>query len=268
MAEDVPVSGFRNKAAVCILHAFRDGDHAAAVLPVNPVHILPEFLYAEGNFRKVNQVRTCSRIRGQGCGSGQPAGVAAHDFHNGDASLVVHAEVLVNFHAGGSDKFGGGAEAGAVVRAVKVIVNGFGDSDDAAFITGLLHEFGYLVAGIHGIVAPVVEKVAYVVFSEYFQQTAVIRIIHGWGCHLVAAGTQGRCRGIFEQFQFSGVFPSHIEQAFFEHSLNPVGGSQHARDLFALQGGLNGSQRTGVDDGGGATGLADDACSFQWVHGQ
>ena len=36
----------------------------------------------------------------------------------------------------------------------------------------------------------------------------LIRIIHGWGCHLVAAGTQGRCRGIFEQFQFSGVFPS------------------------------------------------------------
>ena len=194
--------------------------------------------------------------------------MAAHDFHNGDASLVVHAEVLVTFHAGGSDKFGGGAEAGAVVRAGKVIVNGFGDSDDAAFITGLLHEFGYLVAGIHGIVAPVVEKVAYVVFSEYFQQTAVIRIIHGWGCHLVAAGTQGRCRGIFEQFQFSGVFPGHIEQAFFEHSLNPVGGSQHARDLFALQGGLNGSQCAGVDDGGGATGLADDACSFQWVHGQ
>ena len=183
-------------------------------------------------------------------------------------SLVVHAEVLVNFHAGGSDKFGGRTEAGAVVRAVKVIVNGFGDSDDAAFVTGLLHEFGYLVAGIHGIVAPVVEKVAYVVFSENLQQTAVIRIIRGRGCHLVAAGTQGRGRSIFEQLQFFGILPGHVEQVFLEHSLNPVGGSQHARDLFALQGGLNSPQRAGIDDGGGASGLADDTCSFQWVHGQ
>ena len=64
MAEDVPVPGFRDKAAVRILHPFRDGDHAAPVTLVNPVHILPEFFHAEGDFRQVNQVRSGARISG------------------------------------------------------------------------------------------------------------------------------------------------------------------------------------------------------------
>ena len=43
----------------------------------------------------------------------------------------------------------------------------------------ILHEFGYLVAGIHGIIAAVVEKVTYIVLPEHLQQAAVVlSLIH------------------------------------------------------------------------------------------
>ena len=149
-----------------------------------------------------------------------------------------------------------------MVCAIKVIVDSLGDADDAAFIPGLLHEFGNLVAGVHGIVAAVVEKITHAIPAEHFQKTAVVRIVHGGISHPVAAGTQGGCWGVFQQFQFFRVFLDHVVQAFVQHSFNTVGGSQHVRNMLALQGCLDGSQSAGVDDGGRTAGLPDDACSF------
>ena len=149
-----------------------------------------------------------------------------------------------------------------VVRAVEVVVNGLGDADHAAFIPGLLHEFGNLVAGVHGVVAAVVEKITHVVLAEYFQKAAVVRIVHGGISHFVAAGAQGGCGGVFKQFQFFRVLQGHVVQAFVQHSFNAVGGPQHARNMLALQGCLNGSQSAGVDNGGRTAGLPDDACPF------
>ena len=98
--------------------------------------------------------------------------------------------VLIHLHAGGGDILGGGGEAGAVVGAEQVVVNGLGHAHDAALIAHLLHILGDLVAGVHGVVAAVVEEVADIVLLEYLQDALVIGVIHIGVGQLIAAGSQ------------------------------------------------------------------------------
>ena len=111
----------------------------------------------------------------------------AHDLDDGHHAGIIHVGVPVDLHTGGGDKLGGGTKAGAVVGAVEIVVNGLGHAHDTAFIAGLLHIFRDLIAGVHGVVAAVVEEVAHIIFAENLQDPFVVGVVLVGVRQLIAA---------------------------------------------------------------------------------
>ena len=192
--------------------------------------------------------------------------MTAHDLDDSDHAGVIDVGVLPDLSAGGGDILGGAGKAGAVVGAVQVVVNGLGHAHDAALIAHLLHILGDLVAGVHGVVAAIIEKVADVVFFEDFQDTLIIGIIHIGIGQLVAAGAKSRGGGVLHQLQLGGILLGHVIELVLQNTLDAVGGAQHPGNALRLQSGLNDALSAGVDDGGGAARLADDTSAGKFLH--
>ena len=192
--------------------------------------------------------------------------MTAHDLDDADHAGIVHTGVLIDLHAAGGDILGGRSEAGAVVRAEKVVVDGLGHAHHAALIADLLHIFGDLVAGIHGVVAAIVEEIADIVLFEDLQNALIIGIVHVGISHLIAAGTQRGGGGILQKFQLGRVLLAHVKQAVVQNALDAVLRTQNAGDIRVFQRGVDHAVYAGVDDRSGAAGLADDACAFQFTH--
>src|SRR5699024_1226922 len=111
---------------------------------------------------------------GQSSSGGQPAGMTAHALDDGDHAGVVHLAVTADFHEGSGNVLGSGSKAGAVVGTGQVVVDGLGHAHDTALIANPVHVLGNLVAGIHGVVAAVVEEVTDVVLLEDLQDLLVV----------------------------------------------------------------------------------------------
>ena len=268
MAEAVGGRGLRlgDEAAVGVVDALGDGHHALAGLVVDGGDVSDELVQVKIHLREVDEVGTAAGPGGQGSGAGQPAGVTAHDLDDGHHAGVIDVGVVPDLHAGGGDILGGAGEAGAVVSAVEVVVDGLGDAHDAALIAHLLHILGDLVAGVHGVVAAVIEEVAHVVLFEDLQDALVVGVVLVGVSQLVAAGAQGRGGGVLEQLQLLGVLLTHVVQLVVQDALDAVGGAQHPGDAVRLQGRLDGALGTGVDNGSRSAGLADDACASKFAH--
>ena len=160
--------------------------------------------------------------------------MAAHDLDDGDHAGVIHVGVLPHLGAGGGDILGRGGKAGAVVGAVQVIVDGLWNTHDAALVAHFLHILGDLVAGVHGVVAAVVEEIADVVLLEDFKDALIIGVIHVGVGQLVAAGTQRGGGGVLEQIQLSLILLTHVIELVLQHTLDTVGGSQHSSNTRSL----------------------------------
>ena len=258
--------GLGHEGAIGIVDALGHGDHALAGLVVDGLHVGDEAVHVKVDLGQVDEVGAVAGPGGQGGGAGQPASVAAHDLHDGDHAGVIDVGIAMHFHAGGGDELGRGGKAGAVVGAVQVVVDGLGHADDAALIAGLLHVLGDLVAGVHGVVAAVIEKVANVVFFEDLQDTLIISIVLVGVGQLVAAGAQLRRGGIFQQIQLGGILLTHVIEAVLQHTLDAVGSSQHPSDVPIVQCSANYAQRTGVNYRSRTTGLANNARALEFVH--
>ena len=113
-----------------------------------------------------------------------------------DHASVIDVGVLPDLGAGGGDILGGRGEAGAVVCAVQVVINCLGHAHDAALIAYLLHILRNLIAGIHRVIAAIVEEVADVVLLENLKDPLVISVILVGVSQLVAAGAQSGRGGI------------------------------------------------------------------------
>ena len=258
--------GLGHEGAVGVVDALGHGHHALAGLIIDGLHVGEELVHVEVGLGQIHQVGAAAGEGGQGGGTGQPAGVAAHDLDNGDHAGVVYVGVLPDLGAGGGDILGGRGEAGAVVGAVQVVVDGLGHAHDAALIAHLLHILGDLVAGVHGVVAAVVEEVAHIVLLKNLQNALIIGIVHIGVGQLIAAGAQGGGGGVLEQVQLRGVLLGHVVQLVLQNALDAVGGAQHPGDAVRLQSGLDDALSAGVNDGGGASGLANDACAGEFFH--
>ena len=163
------------------------------------MHIREELLHVKVHFRQVDQIRSGAAGRRQRGAAGQPAGVAAHDLHDRDRAGVIHTAVFGHFHAGGRYVLGSTGKTGAVIGAEKVVVDGLGHTHHAAVPIVRLHVTADLVAGVHGVVAAVIEEIAHVVFLKGLQNTPVIRIVRVRIRHFVAAGAQLRRRRVQKQ---------------------------------------------------------------------
>ena len=228
--------------------------------------LLGEGVQVEVALGQVDQVGAIAGVIGQRGGGGQPAGVTAHALDDGDLTLVIHGGIAVHFHDGGGDVLGGGGEARAVVGAVQVVVDGLGNAHHAALIAVLQHELGDLVAGVHAVVAAVVEEVAHVVLLEDLEDALVVGVVHIGVGQLVAAGAQRGGGGVLHVGKLLGIFLAHVDQVVVQHALDAVQRAQHLGDVRILQRGLDRAVGGSVDDGAGAAGLTDDACAFQLAH--
>ena len=151
-----------------------------------------------------------------------------------------------------------------MVGAVEVIVNGLGNAHDPAFIVGRLHKTADLVAGIHGIVAAVIEEIADIVLLEDLKDPLIIGVVDLGIGHLVAAGAESGRRGVQQQTQFLGILLIHHKKAVVQNAFDPVLGTVNLGDFFSVQCSADHAIGTGVDDGGGAAGLAKDSCADQF----
>ena len=169
--------GLGDKGAVGVVDALRHRDHALAGLVIDCLHIGDELLHVEIHLGQVDQIGAESGPGGQSGGTGQPAGMPAHDLDDGHHASVIDVGVMPDLHTGGGDILGGAGKAGAVVCAVEVVVDGLGDAHDAALVAHLLHILGDLVAGIHGVVAAVIEEITHIIFLEDLQNALIVRIV-------------------------------------------------------------------------------------------
>ena len=154
-----------------------------------------------------------------------------------------------------------------MVGAEKVVVDGLGNAEDPALVAHLLHIAADLVAGVHGIVAAVVEEIADVIFLEDLQDALEIGVVGLGVGDLVAAGAQSGGRGVQQQFQLGRIFLVHNHQAVVENAHDAVMRAVDLGDAVALQGGFDDAVGAGVDDGGGSAGLTDDGGADQGLIG-
>ena len=153
-----------------------------------------------------------------------------------------------------------------MVGAEQVVVDGLRNAHDAALVAGLHHILGDLVAGIHGVVAAVVEEVADVVLLEDLKNTLVIGIVYVRISQLVAAGAQSRGRGVAQKSQLVAVFLVDIIQIVVQQTLDAVCHAEYAGDGRVVQRRLQRTQNRRVDYGSRAARLTDDASAFQFTH--
>ncbi len=146
-----------------------------------------------------------------------------------------------------------------MVGAGQVVVDGLGDAHDAALVAHPVHILGDFVAGVHGVVAAVVEEIADVVLLEDFQNALIVGVVHIRVGDLVPAGAQGGGGGIEQVLQLLRVLLVHDHQLIVQHALDAVDGAVDLGDVFVFQRGLDDAVGAGVDDGGRTAGLADDA---------
>ena len=153
-----------------------------------------------------------------------------------------------------------------MIRTVKIVVNGLRYAHNAALIAHLLHVLADLVAGIHGIVAAVIEEIAHVIFFEDFENALVIRIIHVAVLELITAGTKRRGRRMHQQRQFRGGLRAHIVQRIVQYAANTVRRAVHLGNAGAVQRRTDYAVSAGVDHSGRSAGLPNDAGTLEFFH--
>ena len=79
-----------------------------------------------------------------------------------------------------------------------------------------------LVAGVHGVVAAVVEEVADVVLLEDLKDALIIGVVLVGVGHLVAAGAEGGGGGVLQQLQLRGSSWPMSYSWSFKHALDAV----------------------------------------------
>ena len=265
MTEAVGAGGLclGDERTVGIMHALGDRDEALAVALVDVNHVVHEVVHVEVRLGQVDQVGTLAAQIGKRGGGSQPAGVSAHALDNGNHALVVNVAVAGDFHDRGGDVLRCGGKAGAVIGAEQVVVDGLGNAEHAALVADLLHVAVDLVAGIHRVVAAVIEEIADVVFFENLENALIVGFV-GLGIgDLIAAGAEGGGGRVEQAFQLCGVLLIHHHQAVVEDADDAVKRAVDLGDVLALQRGLDDAVGAGVDNGGGTAGLTDDRSSLK-----
>ena len=150
-----------------------------------------------------------------GCQSGagcEPACVPAHDLNDRYHLGIVNIGVFVYLHAGGRNELCSTAEARAVIGAEQIIINSFWYTYDTAFIADPLHVAAYLIAGVHGVVAAVIEKVPYIIFLKCLEYLNIIGFILVWVGYLVPARAKLGGGSVEQQLELVILFFAHIKK--------------------------------------------------------
>ena len=187
-----------HKGAVGQLNALGDRDHHVGVAGKSLPQVCEERLVGESPLGQIDEIGlvTCHEAA-ERSGGGQPARVPSHDLHDGHGGDGVDRGIPQDLLHGHGNILGRRAEAGGVVGAHKVVVNGLGHTHDPHGIAPLLGVRRHLGDRIHGVVAADIEEIADVVLFKNIEQTSHHGVLVGRsrGGKLAAAGAQRGGRG-------------------------------------------------------------------------
>ena len=191
MSESIRAGSFslRNKRAVGVMQSLRYCDKNISLLLHYLYHIIGKSIEIKSYLGQVYKVgaTSISVFSGKSRTGCQPAGMTAHYLNNGHHVGIIYIGILADLHAGSGNKFCRASEAGTMVGSEKIVVDSFGNSHNAALISYLLHVLAYLIAGIHGIVSAIIEKVPHVIFFKYLKNSLIIAVIHIRVSHFISA---------------------------------------------------------------------------------
>ena len=219
-----------------------------------------ELLLVKVGLGQVHQVLAGHLAGKQGGCGGDPPGIAAHELHHHHVDGQ-GGGVEGQLQGGHGGVLGRAPEAWAVVRHGQIVVDGLGDADDPQLIAGLAGQLVDLVAGVHGVVAAVVEKVADVEVFEALQHRGVVSV-----GELPPAGAQGGGGGAGEQVQLSVIKRPQVHQVPGQDALGAEPGAVDGLDLAVALGLPDGPQQGAVDHRGGSAAVGDEHISFQHMY--
>ena len=267
MTEAVGRRGFclGNETAVRIMDTFGNRNQNLSVCTVDALDIGEELIHIEVRLRQVDQVRAGAEISCEAGACRQPAGMASHDLNDRDHAVVVHAGILADLHAGRRNILCRAAEAGAVVRTEKVVVDRLGHAHDAAFITDGFHVAADFVAGVHGIVTAVIEEITDVILFEDLEDTAVVRIVDFRILHLVTAGAKLGRGSMQQQLKLFRIFFVHYVKLIVQNAADAVRSTVNLRNFLCIQGRTDHAVSAGVDNSRRTARLAKDAGADEFL---
>ena len=252
-----------NKGAVGVVQSLGDRNKHIVLVFQHLFDILGKGIEVKITFGEVDEIGTATvTVLGRKrSGGGEPAGVSAHYLNYRRHFVVVNIGVLVYLHTGGGDEFCGAAEAGAMIRAKQVVVNGLRNAYNAALVSHVFKIAAYLVAGIHRIVATVIEKVANVVLFKDFEYALILRVILFVVLDLIAAGAKLRRRCVKKELEFIFVLFAHVVKFVIKYALNAVCRPIDLRDTVTFKCGFDNAVCAGVNNRCGTAGLTEYAGS-------
>ena len=268
MAEDVDGAGggtLADVGPVGVADALADRDEDGAVFLKLGLDVGDKGVVGEGALGEVDKLGLIAAVEaGAGGGGGKPAGVAAHDLDDGDGGNVVDGDVAGKLGEGCGDVLGGGAEAGGMVGAAEVVVDGFRRAHDGDVKPLLAHELRELGDGIHRIVSADVDEIADIKLPEDLDNLLELGAVLFEGLELQAAGAESRAGGTDEPLHGLGgaELRAEVDEASVEDALDAVDARIDRTDAVGQHRLCDGSGDGSVDGGGRAAGLCDQKVSF------
>ena len=246
VAESIHNACGSKRLAVQTADALGNRDQQTPALGPGRFNVTEHFVLVYQSLRQIGQHLAIGGPGRQCGGGGDPAGVPAHELqhHHMDGKA---GGIQGQLTGGFPGIPGGGAEARAVVGDVQVIVHGLGNADDLHIQPFPLGQLGNLVAGVHGVVAAVIEEAADVEFFQGLNDGGIVRVRQ-----LPAAGADGGSGSVGQLGNHRGGHVRQIQQVPFENALGTEAGGVDFIHLAAFPGGLDHALQAGIDDGGRA----------------
>ncbi len=197
-------------------------------------------------------------LTGQTAGSGDPAGVATHDFedeHLGRGGAH-GSHVITGLADGGGHILCYRTETRAAVGDRQVVVHGLGHVNGLDRVTHGFRQLGDLQAGVSGITATVIEEVADVVGLEYLDQPLVLGAVGFNALQFVTAGAEGAGGSVAQGGDVFRRLQAGIDQIFGQRTNDAVAARVDLADLVRmLASSLDNPGGGGVDHCGNPAGL-------------
>ena len=267
VAERVARSGIGEEPALRVGKAFRHADAAVAVALDPGVDRGEELRFVERNLGEEEQQRYRRlRVVGHSHRRGDPSRVATHDFEHEDLGrrLRHRRDIERRLAHRRGDVFRDRSETGTVVGDGKVVVDGLRNVHRGERIAELRGDLRHLEAGVGGIVAAVVEKVADVVRTEHVDQPLVLRAVLVEPLQLVSARAERAGRGVLQRGDRGRRLAAGVDEILGQRADDAVAPGIDLADLCTVQTrGLDDPGSARIDDRGHAAGLRVEGIAFR-----
>ena len=182
-----------------------NGDHGAAQAAVDGLDIRREAGEGKRALGEVNKMRrVVGFVAGERRGGGEPAGVAPEDLDHCDAGqrAIVRSDVAQRVR----EETGGGGISGRVIGSGDVVVDGFGDADNADLHARRLRGQRQPVRHFHGSVSAVRKDIADAMTAESAKHFFMFA-----GADLIPRSTEKGAWGLGRPVPKDGVLGIEIE---------------------------------------------------------